>query len=255
MKKKLTKKEKEGYLKTGRANDPLSQVRIYRYISFPLAKLLAKTPITANQVTALGLIASIALLFTLAMGTYPALIASAILIQLATLFDFIDGNVARIKKQSSIFGAWFDPVAHQIGFLTLFFGLAWGINNNPPAYITGIIDSIFNGLNLNFGYLVWILSIISLYAFLSIMQMKGVYVRMRRQQETPNFNLPQGKKVGLKRFILLNKQNMLNFFSIGFLLNQAFLFLFIFTVYSSLYFIALLVIYSKNLKKLDKKKK
>lgn len=249
MKKKITKKE--GYLITGRESDPLSQVRIYRKISYPLSKLVAKTPITANQVTFFGLISNILLLFTLAIGTYPFLIISALLIQLATLFDFMDGNVARLKNESSVFGAWFDPVVHQIGFFTLFFGMAWGLNYHPPAFFNNVISS----LGINFGFLVWILCIISLYNFLSLIQVKGAYVGIRRTKENKKFKLRQGSELGLKKYILINKQFVVNFFSIGFLINQTFLFLLIFTAYSSLYFLAMLVQYSRNLKKLDKKKK
>jgi phosphatidylglycerophosphate synthase len=80
------------------------------------------------QITGIGLLCSIAGLVLLAMG---ATTWGALLLNLAYVFDQVDGNVARITKQTSTRGAWFDSL---VGFLyssfTLF-ALAFGLAREP----------------------------------------------------------------------------------------------------------------------------
>lgn len=243
-----TEKEKEGYLKTGRADNPLSKVRIYRLFAFPLAKVLAKTPITANQITLLGLFTNLAVGAALAFATYPFLLLAVLLLQLGIFFDFLDGSLARLKKASSIFGAWFDGMAQQFVFLGLFLGLPLGVSLFPPEFYTPLLFSY----GIDIRIFVWILSVVSLFNFLSIMMIKASYVKMRRNK-SEQFKLSGHDKKSIMNYFYIHKPFLISFFCIGFLVNQAFLFLVIFTVYSSLYIVALLIFYTMKLKAVDKK--
>ena len=68
--------------------------------------------VTPNQVTLLGFAVSLLAGFSFLFG---ALLAGALLIQLASLLDGSDGEVARLKKLQSSFGGFFDAVLDRYG--------------------------------------------------------------------------------------------------------------------------------------------
>lgn len=95
---------------TQKSNNPLRYVR--RIFSIRLTPLFINLGFSANAVTALGSITVIfAVMFILlgAVGDYNFIIG-AILLNVASTLDRIDGNIARSCKQSSKFGALFDSI-------------------------------------------------------------------------------------------------------------------------------------------------
>ena len=97
---------------------------------------------TPNQVTIIsgtfGIIGSLLLLY----NNYYCLILSAISIQLFSILDLVDGNIARIKSLQSKFGMWLDIFFDKlVDFLIILSAsLCIFINNNDPVIlIWGII--------------------------------------------------------------------------------------------------------------------
>lgn len=93
-----------------------------RRISWRIALALARTGVTANQVTlantALGLVASA----FIAMGRYwPPLIGTMLLL-LSVTIDGVDGELARMKLSQSDFGAKLDAVTDCVVNFTMFVG-------------------------------------------------------------------------------------------------------------------------------------
>jgi phosphatidylglycerophosphate synthase len=87
--------------------------RLYmRRLSPYLTRLVLRTPLSANGVTALMIPAGLlgALSFTFA-GVWPALLG-VLLIQLQLLLDCSDGEVARWRTQFSAVGVYLDQLAH-----------------------------------------------------------------------------------------------------------------------------------------------
>jgi phosphatidylglycerophosphate synthase len=87
--------------------------RLYmRRLSPYLTRLLLRTPLSANAITALmipvGLAAALSLTFS---GVLPAL-AAALLVQLQLLLDCSDGEVARWRRTSSPAGVYLDQLGH-----------------------------------------------------------------------------------------------------------------------------------------------
>jgi len=87
--------------------------RLYmRRLSPYLTRLVLRTPLSANGVTALmipaGLLAALCLTFD---GIWTAVLA-VLLIQLQLLLDCSDGEVARWRKQFSPVGVYVDQLAH-----------------------------------------------------------------------------------------------------------------------------------------------
>jgi phosphatidylglycerophosphate synthase len=87
--------------------------RLYmRRLSPFLTRLVLRTPLSANGVTALMIPAGLlgALSFTFA-GIWPAVLG-VLLVQLQLLLDCSDGEVARWRKQFSPVGVYLDQLAH-----------------------------------------------------------------------------------------------------------------------------------------------
>ncbi|WP_017558398.1 CDP-alcohol phosphatidyltransferase family protein [Nocardiopsis baichengensis] len=97
----------------------------------PLASRLVvwtanRTNITPNQITfgagVLGLGSAVAF----ALGTWPWLVLGAVLFHLSFVLDCMDGKIARLKGNGSVFGAWVDFVFDRIRFFGCMMALLVG---------------------------------------------------------------------------------------------------------------------------------
>ena len=93
----------------------------------PLARLLARTPATPNQVTTFSLALGVAGGAMLALGGSAAP-WGALLYMLAQFTDHIDGELARMTGQISEFGHNYDHVSGGIFEFTLFCGIGFGLD-------------------------------------------------------------------------------------------------------------------------------
>jgi len=87
---------------------------VYRYISIHITRLLIYTPITPNQISAfillLTLVAPVLIFFNY-------FILGGILLTLAAVLDYVDGEVARYKKIFSVkWGEFFDWVTTWLSY-------------------------------------------------------------------------------------------------------------------------------------------
>ena len=89
------------------------QQMIYKIIN-PIVHGMIKIGITPNFITTTGLILNI---------------VAACIFLYAGLFDMMDGQVARIGKMSSTFGALYDSVLDRYSELTVFFGICFYLIN------------------------------------------------------------------------------------------------------------------------------
>lgn len=108
-----------------------AQQMIYKIIN-PLVHGMIKIGITPNFVTTTGLILNIAAacVFIYAgmkgeRGDFSYVGWAGGIILFAGLFDMMDGQVARIGKMSSTFGALYDSVLDRYSELTIFFGICF----------------------------------------------------------------------------------------------------------------------------------
>ena len=116
-------------------------VLLYRIIAVPFVKLFLNFNISPNMITIFsGILALIAAMFYL-KADYIFLIIGTIILNLSEVLDFVDGYLARYRKSTSKFGAWFDCVVGRIGEYAIFVGLTLGLylkTNNPIFLILGI---------------------------------------------------------------------------------------------------------------------
>lgn len=107
--------------------DGLVSRHLNRRISRPIARLLAHTPVTPNQVTVFSLGTSVGSLVAFAMGN-P--IVGGLLAQAGSIIDGIDGDLARFAGRSSKFGSFFDAVVDRYSDALVLLGLTvWAASN------------------------------------------------------------------------------------------------------------------------------
>ncbi|MBC8072698.1 MAG: CDP-alcohol phosphatidyltransferase family protein [Deltaproteobacteria bacterium] len=115
--------------------DGLIARHINRRFSLAATRLLMNTPVRPNHVTAFSLLVSVAAAVTAAWATAASpwwLAVGAVLWQLASMLDGIDGELARLKFQGSKLGEWFDTLTDDVGRFVLFIGSGIGV-----AAVTG----------------------------------------------------------------------------------------------------------------------
>src|SRR3989344_2723383 len=131
---KYSLKDIAGERKDYKILDFIFYTRVSRYITF----LLLYTKITPNQVTLLSLLFAIISSFFFLQGTYIHLVFGAVFLQLAQIFDAVDGEIARVKKMTSEFGSFFDGAVSYVGYYLNIPAIAIGnymINHNPNVLI------------------------------------------------------------------------------------------------------------------------
>lgn len=98
---------------------------INRRMSEPMARLLAKTKVTPNQMTWAAF--SIALLSFVSFVLGYNIIAG-LLVQLSSIVDGIDGSLARLKGMTSEFGGFLDSVLDRYADILIVLGLTlWSL--------------------------------------------------------------------------------------------------------------------------------
>jgi len=96
-----------------------------RGISGPLARLLAKTPVTPNQVTLSRVPLMVLVLWWFARGDFGSLVLASVGLIVFEILDHVDGDLACLKNQKSVKGQWYDDVSDRVlGMVGGFMGLA-----------------------------------------------------------------------------------------------------------------------------------
>ncbi len=96
-----------------------------RPISVRISRYLVQRDVTPNQISLFSFLCSLVAAGLFALGGYFALFLGGVLAQFASIIDGCDGEVARLKYQSSDFGGWFDAVLDRYADAFLLFGLTW----------------------------------------------------------------------------------------------------------------------------------
>jgi phosphatidylglycerophosphate synthase len=102
-----------------------------RRLSRPLSRLLLRTPLTPNQITAMSFAVALLAAAAFASGAYAASLLGALLFQFSAVLDCCDGEVARLKFSESKLGDVLDISLDALGNGAVFLGMARG------AWVTG----------------------------------------------------------------------------------------------------------------------
>jgi CDP-L-myo-inositol myo-inositolphosphotransferase len=102
---------------------------VSRYLNRPLSVMISRRlvnhRITPNQISLFSFLCSVLAAGLFAFGGYLYLLLGGFMAQFASVIDGSDGEVARLKFQSSSYGGWFDAVLDRYADAFLLFGLTW----------------------------------------------------------------------------------------------------------------------------------
>lgn len=93
---------------------------VLRPLSFYPTAFFMNIGLTANQTTWISLVVLLAGCLFLAAGSYIAAITGAALLNVWLILDFVDGNIARYEKTSSLYGEFIDALGAFLAHLSLF---------------------------------------------------------------------------------------------------------------------------------------
>lgn len=96
-------------------------------VATPLVRLTAKyTRITPNQITWGAFLLGLGSAACFAFGDWKWLALGAVIYHFSFILDCMDGKVARLTGQGSVFGAWLDFVFDRIRVMVCGVALMWG---------------------------------------------------------------------------------------------------------------------------------
>jgi archaetidylinositol phosphate synthase len=102
----------------------------------------ASTGISPNVWTAIGLVFAFASALAYGIDISLALIIGGILLLVSGFFDIVDGQVARVTKQTSKKGAFLDSVFDKIAEVAIFLGILVGGYAEPYLVLLAITLSL-----------------------------------------------------------------------------------------------------------------
>ncbi len=127
-------------------------------ISLPTSRLLVRTPLTPNMVSV------IINIIGMLSGPFYALghpVLGAVFLQIATVLDRCDGEVARVKLMETKRGQWVDTISDQFTVFSFIVGLHVGyylLTKNPIAIVLGVFN-----LGVFIFFLIWSFYFLSKY--------------------------------------------------------------------------------------------
>ncbi len=86
---------------------------VNRRVSYPLTRMLLPTPITPNLITTFVLLVGALGCWFVAQPGYWSPVIGTLIVLLANYLDGSDGEVARLRLESSRLGAWLDTIADE----------------------------------------------------------------------------------------------------------------------------------------------
>ena len=112
-----------------------------RRFSRPIARLVAKTPVTPNQVSVVSFLIALASM-GLFLGGYN--LWAGLAAQFSSIVDGVDGDVARLKDMATRFGGFFDAVLDRYSDVAIIGGLTyWAVE-----YEVGVSLGVAVGVGL-----------------------------------------------------------------------------------------------------------
>ncbi len=97
-----------------------------RPISIRVSRVLLKTGIKPDTISLASFTISVLAALLLSFGNYLPVLLGGLLVQVSSILDGCDGEVARLKFQQSDYGAWFDAVLDRYADAVVILGLTYG---------------------------------------------------------------------------------------------------------------------------------
>lgn len=119
----------------------------------PLAARLVRTTanrtsLTPNHLTTVALLLGLAAAACFALVDWPWLVAGAVLFHLSFVIDCMDGKIARLKHNGSVFGSWLDYVFDRLRVLACAVALMGGqyVHTGNDVFIWAALGIVFTDM-------------------------------------------------------------------------------------------------------------
>ncbi len=112
-------------LKPRELEEPLD-VMVYRPLAFLLVRVLRHAPVTANQVSVASLLAGVTAGMWFWQGTAKGYAIGALSYFLSNVLDCADGQLARLRRTTSVLGYILDGTVDTLSAAAVFVGIAHG---------------------------------------------------------------------------------------------------------------------------------
>ncbi len=132
-----------------KTDGPVSRF-INRPISIRITKWLLKTGMKPNQISLLSFFIGILGALFFSLGSNINLVIGGLLVQLSSVIDGCDGEVARLKFLATNFGGWFDAVLDRYADALIILGMIyghWTMHNDVVVWFVGFAALIGSFMN------------------------------------------------------------------------------------------------------------
>lgn len=102
----------------------------------PIGAGLARTPVTPNQLTTLGVVLTV--VAAVLVGTGRPFVAGWVLVA-GGLMDTFDGALARARGDTSPFGAFYDSVSDRLSDGIILVGIAWWVREDELLFALALV--------------------------------------------------------------------------------------------------------------------
>ena len=141
---------------TYKETDPFL-ARFNRRMSLPISLWLLRTPLTANGLSMMLVVAGFYAAWLFSLGTYWTMLAAAAISLAASILDGCDGEIARLKYQESTFGCWLETVGDYSYYIAIFIGITVGtVKYTGIDAFYGIGEAALAGLLLTLVLLIFL---------------------------------------------------------------------------------------------------
>ena len=135
----------------------MSVIPLIRRISVYVTPLLARLPVSANQITAVSLLAGLASGWCMMQGERTWAIVGGLFLVVSYVPDNCDGEIARLKNQSSRLGMHFDnfvdTAVHTFFFVALGIGIGRATGQDAWLWL-GWIAAAGSAINYVAGFII-----------------------------------------------------------------------------------------------------
>ena len=100
-----------------------------RYVSAYFTKIISNSNITPNFVSYIMFLVGLTAIYFLSLSSTVSILFSGLLFILHNILDTVDGDLARLKSQTSKFGKFIDQITHAIINPSIFFALYFRLQN------------------------------------------------------------------------------------------------------------------------------
>ncbi len=140
--------------------DGLAATLINRHLSLPMSWLLSRTPVGPNHVTIFCFALAVAGGFVIARGGWSAGVVGMLLVELGSIFDGVDGELARLRYQFSRLGQWLDTLADDFGNVAYVSGICLSLRAAGVAWATPLAIAALSCFAITQGTQYFLISVV-----------------------------------------------------------------------------------------------